>query len=421
MIDARVVFLTHYIPLYQVRVLQRIAESVRDFHVLVSTPIEPNRDFAPDWSGLDVTIQDTWTMRRQWRHRGDGEFSDSLYIHIPYDTGRRLRSLNPDVVMSLELGARSLGAANFCRRNPSSKLILCTYMSERTEQSRGRLRHQLRKRLVRSADAITFNGPSCRRYLDRFNVPDSKLFHLPYAADDRTLFRGPLQRDEGETRKRLVVVGQLSSRKGVVPMTEQVSDYLRQNPQRKIELIFAGDGPDRSVLEQMNKPENLTLTLLGNVPSDKLGDLMSECGAMIAPTLADEWMLVVNEALQAGLPVIGSVHSQAVSTLIRDGQNGWQYDPTSPPEMFSALDRYFQLRTPELSQMRQQCRHSVQMRSPSWAANGAVEAISYVLDSPAPETNANRSRHPKRCDIDPRQSVLDQAVSNQAMPAVKWS
>jgi hypothetical protein len=33
---------------------------------------------------------------------------------------------------------------------------------------------------------------------------------------------------------------------------------------------------------------------------------MVRSGVMVAPTLADEWMLVVNEALQAGLPVIGA-------------------------------------------------------------------------------------------------------------------
>lgn len=405
MIDARVVFLTHYIPLYQVRVLQNIAKSVRDFHVLVSTPIEPNRDFAPDWSGLDVTVQDTWTMRRQWRHRGDGEFADSLYIHIPYDTGRRLRALKPDVVMSLELGARSLGAANFCRRHADSKLILCTYMSERTEESRGRLRHVLRKRLVKTADAITYNGPSCRRYLDRFHIPDSKLFHLPYAADDRTLYRGPLDRDDQTTRHRLLVIGQLSSRKGVVGMAEQIGDYLRHHPNRQIEVLFAGDGPDRRALEAMSIPENLTLTLLGNVPAAELGGLMKSCGAMVAPTLADEWMLVVNEALQAGLPVIGSIHSQAVTTLVRDGQNGWQYDPIDPKSIFSALEHYFQLRGSELGEMRDRCRQSVHNRKPSWAASGAVDAIRHVLRPPTAQTSDEASRSETHSSMDPQNAM----------------
>jgi glycosyltransferase involved in cell wall biosynthesis len=377
-VDARVVFLTHYIPLYQVRVLQSIAQRVRDFHVLVSTPIEPNRDFAADWSGLNVAVQDTWTMRRQWKHRGDAEFSDSLYIHIPYDTTRRLRSLKPDIVMSLELGARSIGAARYCYRFPESKLILCTYMSQRTEECRGWLRHQVRRRLLKHADAITYNGPSCLEYLKGYQVPNDRLFHLPYAADDRTAYNGPVHRDDSETRHRFLVIGQLSDRKGVMPLMQQIERYASEHSHQKIELVFAGTGPLRNAIAQCDLPPNLNVELLGNVPAKELSDQMLRAGAMIAPTLADEWMLVVNEALQAGLPVIGSIHSQAVTTLIRDGFNGWQYDPIRPDSLSLALDRYFSCSLQSIAEMRDDSRSSVANRTPQWAASGAVDAIRYV-------------------------------------------
>jgi glycosyltransferase involved in cell wall biosynthesis len=372
------VFLTHYIPLYQVQVLRRIASSVRDFHVLLSTPIEPNRDFTPDWSGLDVTVQNTCTFRRRWRHPTAG-FDDSLYVHVPLDTTRRLRSLNPDVVMSLELGARSAGAAIYCKRNPSSKLILCTYMSEWTEQGRGWIQRQLRKRLVRRADALTYNGPSCRRYLKRLGVPEQRLFHLPYAADDRTTYQGPVERDDASTRHRLMVIGQLSDRKGVLPMLRQISEYCRQQPNRNIELLLAGDGPLRGLIESYELPANLDVIVLGNIRSQDLGFWMGRCGALIAPTLADEWMLAVNEALQAGLPVLGSIHAQAVTSLIQSGVNGWQFDPTVAGSLASSLDRYFDQSVDALASMRIHARQSVAARTPSWAASGAIDAIAHVL------------------------------------------
>ncbi len=376
-IDARVVFLTHYIPLYQVRVLQSIARSVRDFHVLLSTPIEPNRDFVPDWADLNVTVQNTWTIRQQWRHRSGG-FEDPLYVHFPYDTTRRLRALQPDVVMSLELGARSAGAALYRRRHPESRLVLCTYMSERTEQGRGWMRRQLRKRLIGGADALTYNGPSCRRYLESLGAATDKLYHLPYAADDRTIFRGSVDRDDLDTRNRFLCVGQLSERKGVMPLLQQMSEYCHRRPNRRIQLAFAGDGPLREKIESYNAPVNLSLNVLGNVPADKLADCMVQSGTLIAPTLADEWMVVVNEALQAGLPVLGSVHAQAVSTLIRDGVNGWQYDPTQPDSLSRALDCYFGETSQQIADMRWACRDSVAQRTPSWAAAGALDCLRSV-------------------------------------------
>ncbi len=330
MVDARVVFLTHYIPLYQVRVLQSIAARVRDFHVLVSTPIEPNRNFDPDWSGLDVTVQNTWTFRRRWRYRSvETQFEDQLYVHFPYDTARRLRELQPDIVMSLELGARSLGAVRHCLRH-DAKSVLCTYMSEHTEKGRGWARNHLRRWLMRRADALTYNGQSCKRYLQSGGVPEQRLYHLPYAADDRTIYTGPVKRNDQQTRRKLLCVGQLTQRKGVIPMLRQLSTYCRRHPNRHLELAFAGTGPQHDEVAAFATPHNLTIQMLGNVKPADLATQMLDHGALIAPTLADEWMLVINEALQAGLPVIGSIYAQATDALIHDHVNGWRYDPAAP-------------------------------------------------------------------------------------------
>ena len=132
-LDAKVVFLTHYIPLYQVRVLQEITKRIRDFQILLSTPIEPNRNFRLDWSGLNVEVQKTVTLRRRWRHAKAG-FDDQLFVHVPYDTLKQLKRIRPDVVISHELGARSLAAARYCRRS-GARLVLATFMSEQKKNN----------------------------------------------------------------------------------------------------------------------------------------------------------------------------------------------------------------------------------------------------------------------------------------------
>ncbi|QDV64914.1 glycosyltransferase family 4 protein [Crateriforma conspicua] len=383
-LDVRVVFMTHYIPLYQVRVLQSIAASVREFHVLLSTPIEPNRDFQVDWSGLNVNVQKNFMLRRPWKHTSG--FVDDLYVHFPTDTQAQLRRLRPDVVMSLELGARSVGAAQYCRRNPDAKLILCTYMSEHSEQGRGWMRRVLRRRLIRQADAVTYNGPSCLRYLrDRLLVPGPKLFPLPYAADDRVFAVDPpnsATSDGSRPLGKLLCIGQLSDRKGVIPLAEQLVAYCRQNPNRHIELTFAGDGPKRHELESMVTPDNLQFRLIGNVASTELRKTLAVHDAVISPTLADEWLLVVNEALHAGVPVIGSVYAQAVTTLVQDDVNGWRFDPLKDASIASAMDRYFDTNDVAWNAMRQAAFQSVRERTPHWAASGAIRAIHALKADP---------------------------------------
>ena len=115
------------------------------------------------------------------------------------------------------------------------------------------------------------------------------------------------------------------------------------------------------------------------MPPDDLAVEMIRSGALIAPTLADEWMLVVNEALQAGLPVIGSIYAQAVTALIEDSRNGWKYEPSSESSLFNALDSYFSASSEQIAAMRWTARESVADRTPQWAAAGAVEAIRSVM------------------------------------------
>ena len=378
---ARVVFLTHFIPLYQVRVLQEIARSVRDFHVLLSTPIEPNRQFEIDWGDLDVQVQKTLTFRRSWRQSGPSGgpgFTDPLFVHVPYDTRARLKQLKPDIVMSLELGARSLGAVRYCHRH-NAKSIVCTYMSEHTEQARGWMRERLRKHLIHRADAITYNGPSCQSYLQRLGADPQRLYRLSYAADDRTAHQGTVERDEVSARSRVLYVGQLSERKGVIPLMNQLNEYCRLNKDRLIELRMAGRGPLRDEIERFDLAENLTIRLLGNLAPADLAAEMGSCGVTVAPTLADEWLLVVNEALQAGLPVIGSIYAQATISLIRDGENGWQYDPAQPKSLHAVLDQYFGISNGEISRMRHACRDSISHCTPAWAAKEAIRAIANLI------------------------------------------
>jgi glycosyltransferase involved in cell wall biosynthesis len=376
-IDATVVLLTHYLPLYQVRVFQELSRRVRSLKILLSTPCEPNRNFGLDWGGLDVTVQKSWMLRRRWKHHIG--FDDQLFLHIPYDTLAQLRKHRPDVILSHELGARSMIAAMYRRLCPQSRLVLMTYMSEHTEQGRGKLRGAVRRKLLAAADAVTFNGPSCRRYLATNGVEARKLFPMPYAADDRIPVDSEPQRDESQVRGRLICVGQINQRKGVIPMVHQLVDYCLARPNRSIDLKIVGDGPQRGELLAIKRPKNFHLQSIPNLTPMELAALYRDCGAAIHPTLADEWLMVVDESLRSGLPMIGSRYAQAVETLVRDGVNGWSFDPVVAGDLAEKLDCYFQHSDGAIAAMRVAARKSVVDRTPESSVDGAVAAIRWVM------------------------------------------
>ena len=84
-------------------------------------------------------------------------------------------------------------------------------------------------------------------------------------------------------------------------------------------------------------PANLKLTLLGDVAYEDVPSLMADADLLAFPTLADEWGLVVNEAMAAGLPVLASCRAQAAEEMVTDKENGWLFDPADPASTGTAL------------------------------------------------------------------------------------
>jgi glycosyltransferase involved in cell wall biosynthesis len=376
-VDCRVAALTHYLPPYMARALFHLSRSLRDLQVLLSIAQEPNRQFGENWEGLKVTVQRSVMMRRPWKHASG--FQDELYIHFPYDTLGQLRRIDPDVVFSYELGFRSLTSALYCRRH-RKQLALCVCVSEHTEQGRGALRKILRQYLLKKADAVTYNGPSCLDYLRQFGIADSKLFHFPYASSDQFCYTGPLKRSP-QNDARLLSVGQLTQRKGVVPMVETLADYCLQRPERTLELELVGTGPLEETLRHMRLPSNFRMRLHGHLDYGQLDQLMSNSGILVFPTWADEWGLVVNEAMQAGLPVLGSQFAQASCVLIRDGINGWLYSPLDGQQMHQKLDLFFSLSADGLLTMRQAAQESVRHITSQNVALQAAQMFRYLRGS----------------------------------------
>lgn len=376
--NAKMAVLTHYLPPYMGRVLQHTARRIPQTQVLLSIPLEPNRNYTLDWGNLDVVVQKSWMLRRRWKHRVG--FDDELYVHLPYDTYTRLRSMRPDLIFSFELGFRSLASALYRRLNPRTRLAYCVCVSEHTEQGRGSARWLLRRTLIRQADAITYNGPSCRRYLQKLGVPDNKLFPFPYAADDRT--EPPMRPRDAEPNRRLLVLGQLNQRKGVLQALETVTSYARRHPEQQWDITYIGSGPLRDALVSHAVPANLKVNVLGSIDPITLAPQLNEYGVLLFPTLADEWGLVVNEGMRAGLPVIGSRYAQASTTLIDEGRNGWLVSPDQPDELHACLTRIHALTADQLRSMREAARISVSNITSQAVAGAACHMFDRLLQTP---------------------------------------
>ncbi len=369
------VLLTNFIAPYRLPLFKLLQIKLNGLTVLVSTTMEKDRRWAPEFGDLDVVIQKTLTLARSSRHPNG--FVEDLSVHIPYDTISQLQQMRPSVVVSGELGMRTFQALLYRKLHPQSRLIVWATLSEATEQGRGMIRGYLRRWILPRADAVLVNGNSGARYVKELGAADGRVFVVPQTVEVSRFSAVPLQRAD-ETSRRLLCVGRLIERKGLTQFLGVISERAKGFPDRKIELWFVGDGPMRTALEGIVVPSNLRLRFWGNVDYDQLPNFYRDAGILVFPTLADEWGLVVNEAMAAGLPVLGSLYSQAVEELVENGVNGWTFRPDRKDEFYDAVDRALMTSEQQLASMRLAARKRIMALTPECVADKIVQAVHFV-------------------------------------------
>ena len=112
--------------------------------------------------------------------------------------------------------------------------------------------------------------------------------------------------------------------------------------------------------------------------TSRLKDVYADAGILAFPTLADEWGLVVNEAMAAGLPVLGSLYGQSVEELVTEGETGWTFRPDFPDEFDSALGRALATPPAELDRMRAAARERAARVTPQSVAASICSGIEHV-------------------------------------------
>jgi glycosyltransferase involved in cell wall biosynthesis len=374
--NARVALLTNFLPIYRVPLLENLAENVRQLRVFLSVTMERNRDWPVFWGLLDVVVHRSITIERNFCNAHG--YTDQTFTHIPYDTLPLLWSYRPDVVVSSELGIRSLIARLYKLLRPSTRLIVWATLSERTEESRGAIREFLRRWLLRRVDAVYVNGASGSRYIRSLGYT-GLISIVPYVADN-SAFLDPGIRQRDNTL-RLLYTGQLIERKGLNLFLQQLSRWCSVHQEKSVLLSVVGGGEQLDQLRRIELPPNLQIDFKGSMGFEELPSQYHGAELYVYPTLADEWGLVVNEAMIAGLPVLGSRYSQAVEELVVDGVNGWIFNPIDEQDTYNAIGRALQADSKTLEAMSNRAVDTVAGLTQSAMAKRMSETILQVLDA----------------------------------------
>ncbi len=375
----RVAFVTNALSPHRLALMECVAKGLKDFRVFLSEAEDKLHKFPLQHGTLRVTLQ----RSLNWQHkfRNVHGYSDISHVHVPFDTYWQLKKYCPDVVVSTELGMRSVLAAIYRRPRKNVRLVLWATLSDRTEATRGWLRRRIRRWLISYVDAVFVNGKGGAAYLRDLGF-QGPMYCVPYAIDD-TPFRTEVYEPKSNVF-RLLYTGQLIPRKGLPEFCSILSRWCSDHPGTEVSLKVVGEGPEREAILSTPMPQNFTVQAFARVNQEALVEYYDAADIFAFPTLGDEWGVVVNEALIAGRPILGSIHSQAVSELVTEGSNGWLWDPEEEGSLYNAFTRLFKCTPEELKLMSTNAKESVVRVSPSVISSTILDGLSEVAaDIPA--------------------------------------
>jgi glycosyltransferase involved in cell wall biosynthesis len=288
---------------------------------------EPNR---AAWAGTERRVRGA-RVERAWGFAlrlpaGTSRIEcDTRLVHINPGLITRLLRLRPHAVISSEMGFRTLVACCYCAlfRRP---LWVHWGGTPHTERAVGAVRRAMRRLLARVVPRWLSYGATSTDYLRSLGVPVERVLELQNCVDESLFERRAPRAVELRPRPVVLYAGQLIRRKGVDLLLE--AGAALQHAGREFTLLLVGDGPERARLERRAAELRLRNVVFRPAAApEEMGAVYRAADALVLPTLADPWGLVVNEALWSGLPVLASVYAGCATELLPPGA---VFDPLDP-------------------------------------------------------------------------------------------
>ncbi len=117
--------------------------------------------------------------------------------------------------------------------------------------------------------------------------------------------------------------------------------YRGQSKTEVLDLVLVGGGVEEERLKDLRSKLGLEscVHMPGFVQYDELPQYYGLAEAFVLPSLSEQWGLVLNEAMAAGLPVLVSNQCGSAGDLVESNQNGFLFDPHERDMIVQVLQR----------------------------------------------------------------------------------
>ncbi len=257
-----------------------------------------------------------------------------------------------------------------------------------------------RRRYVQHFSSAIVGSAAHADYLVSLGMPREKIA-FGYDAVDNAYFEKETDRWRHSTAREasaspllprgpyFLTVSRFVRRKNIHRLIEAYAQYRNKNGDAEAwPLVICGDGILREGLKAHAGRLGLLASIFfpGFLTYAQMPRVYAGAGALVHPALTEQWGLVVNEAMAAGLPVVVSRTAGCFADLVQEGVNGFGVDPRSVKEMAQRMQALATMSEKERNRMGLRAQERVWRYSPENFGRGILEAIQVALE---PRESAN--------------------------------
>lgn len=252
----------------------------------------------------------------------------------------------------------------------------------------------LKRRIVGLCSAALVGGTPHREYMKALRARADAIFTGYNAVDNEHFWTGAeaarreerlLRSELGLPKQYFLACARFIPKKNLSGLVRAYARYRRWSGSEAWSLVIIGDGELKRQLFALRDQLELgdEVLFLGPKKYDELPAYYGLAAAFIHGSTTEQWGLVVNEAMAAGLPVLVSNRCGCAADLVQEGRNGFLFDPDDTIGFATALGK-----AAESSCRREQMGQASQEIIASWSprrfADGLAGAVEAALASEVP-------------------------------------
>jgi 1,2-diacylglycerol 3-alpha-glucosyltransferase len=299
-----------------------------------------------------------------------------IYNH----TATTLSQIKPDVLAIAGYAEKTmLSALIWCILHKKATILLSD--SKKDDAPRYWWLEMFKSFLLKGYKSVLSAGKPHKRYLLDLGIQSDAIF-FPYDVIGNSQFYPDTIKNLPKLidKPYFLAINRFVPQKNILFLLAAYTNYRQIVGDRAWDLVLCGDGELRSRIEQQLIESHLqdSVHLPGFLQQQELLPYFAHASCFIHSSIQEQWGLVVNEAMAAGLPVLVSNRCGCFEDLVIEGVNGFNFDPENLQQLTDLMEKMSSGNI-DLKKMGQASLEHIQKFSPDDFARGLMQAAEYAL------------------------------------------